>query len=185
MTGEDRVRTDLSDDGDEGGESRRKRKSRIILRNNATGIYSGVGGTFKVRNPSARLRCIVALGFRPDAGEPSNSNVAGWTGILQAFVKHGEQGGFYLPANSVIPGPAALSTALPWSYEFNSMVDQLRGDIQVPNAPGAGGSPGNLWVTASWEPTSAAVIGDEELRGIFKQCQLDIESSLVVSVTGA
>jgi len=185
IDGEDRVRTDLSADGDEAGESRRKRLSKILVRNNATGVYSAVGATFYVRNPSARLRCIIALGFRPDSGEPSVSNVSTWNATLDAYVKHGEQGGFYLPENNVIPGPASLSTALPWSYEFASMVDRLRGDVTVPNAPGTGTVPGNLWVTAAWEPISGALIGDGELEGIFKQCQLAVEGSIVVSQTGA
>jgi hypothetical protein len=186
MIGIDDVNTQLSESGDEAGESRRKRLSRSIVRNNVSGVYGPgvVTGIARIRVPSVRLRVLVGLSFRPNSGPPDPLNTTGWTGTLDAVVKFGEQGGFYLPSNSVIPGPAALSTTLPWSYETQTMVDQLLVTVTVPNLPGTNSPEGDLWVVAAWEPWSSAIIGDGELKGIFRQCSMDVEQA-IVSTTGA
>jgi len=184
MIGVDRAITTLTEHGDPTGESRRHRLSEVMVRNNASGVYTATGATAFIRNPSARMRLIFALGFRRDAGEPSNSDVTGWTATAQAFVKFGPDSGFYLPGNGIIPGPAALSTALPWSYETETMVDRIRIDVAVPNAPGSGAPAGNLWLMAAWEPTSGAIIGDGELADMQKQCAIEVVTGLVVSQTG-
>lgn len=183
MIGEDKGRTDLAGTEAAIQESRRKRESAIIVRNNAAGAYTTVTTTWRAKTPSARLRVIVALGFRPDGGNPAQNNIPGFTNRLDAWTKHGDQG-FYLPSNNVVPGPAVLSTALPYSYETASMVDMLVGTVTIPNAPGTGVQPGNLWVTAAWEPISAAIIGDGELADLFKLCSLDVEK-ITASQTGA
>jgi hypothetical protein len=164
-----------------GTTSRRLRLAAQVVRNAATGVYTVASTRVRIRNPSGRLTFSVSLGYLAANGTPL---VGAWTATLTAFDFVGMDAGAPVPTNGIIPGPFALPTALPWTYETQTMVPWLESVVTVPNAPGTGTAPGVLWASATWEPESGAIVSDEELASIFSKCALEADL-IQVSNTGA
>jgi hypothetical protein len=168
-----------------GTSSRRLRLAAQVIRNVAAGVYTTAATRVRIRNPSGRMMFSVSLGWLPSSGSPLDHPLVGaWTGTLTAFDYVGLDAGFPTPTNGIIPGPFALPTSLPWTYESQTLVPWLESVVTVPNGPGTGTVPGVLWAVATWEPESGAIVSDEELASIFSKCALSADL-IQVSQTGA
>lgn len=159
----------------QGGERRYVLTERLLRNDAGSGAYSLRTGDFEITNPSTRLYLCMTIGFLPDTQEDATIP-AGWTLSMDAWAKtnsKGTGGGRRMRGNSIIPGPFALPTQLPLSYEAVSGVDQWRGRVTVP-ATGTGlAVTGDLLVSCTWEPAPGwDALADEELRKLFEACRL-------------
>jgi len=160
------------------GGPRRKTKSVILVRNNQNGSYAlplngNSAASFIVRNPSVRLVCMVAVTFAPDTSDdfafPQGGGSAGgvWFLTLDAWIRISrEEGGRVTRANNIV-----TNQPLPWAINEPSQgLDELRGIVTPPltNTGGTNTPPGNLYVTATWEPAPGeSDIPDAELQQMF------------------
>jgi hypothetical protein len=169
-----------------GTSSRRLRLATKVVQNAASGVYTVVTTRVRWRNPSSRLNFSATFGWLPDRADPrSNPLVGAWTATLTAFDYVAMDAGQAVPTNGIIPGPFLLPTALPWTYETQTLVPWLESVVTVPNAPGTGTPPGVLWAVGTWEPESATIVSDEELASIFGKCAVECDAIIQSSNTGA
>lgn len=167
------------------GGSRRYVLSDVLFTNvKGAGTYATTSTDFEIWHPSVRLHCAVTLGFLGDTQEDATLP-AGFVAIMSAWAKTEAQrfGGRRVRGNSIIPGPFSLPTALPWSYESITGIDQWRGTASVP----AGGTglavSGQLIITATWEPAAGDNISDDDLERLFRTCKLQGGSGATVYQT--
>lgn len=156
------------------GGQRRYVQTVPLMRNVAgSANYSALTSPFRIWHPSVRLHGAATIGFRPDAAEDA-AIPAGFVATLDAWAKTDRQlGGFPIRGNGIIPGPFALSTALPWTYEAVTGVDEWRGIMTAP----AGGTglavTGTFYLTVTWEPVGgASSVPDAELQRLFDSCKV-------------
>jgi hypothetical protein len=158
----------------QGGEDRYV-QTLPLFRNLASGsTYAVASAEFEIWIPSARLLTIVNIGFLPDTAEDATIP-AGWDATIDVWAKTENPGMFSgrrFRGNSVVPGPFALPTALPYSYEAVTGVDQWRGRATVPAAGTNLAVDGYLVASVSWEPAVGTNYSPEQLRRIFNACKL-------------
>jgi hypothetical protein len=155
------------------GGARRFVQTVPLMRNVAgAGSYSLLTSDFRIWIPSTRLQVCATIGFRPDSQEDATIP-AGFVATLNAWAKTDRQaGGFAVRGNGILPGPLALSTVLPWTYEAVTGVDEWRGTITAPAGTTGLEVTGTFYLTVSWEPTGgASVVDDDELRRMFDSCK--------------
>jgi hypothetical protein len=159
----------------QGGERRYVQTVHLFRNGAGAGDYSQVTAEFEVWIPSARLLTILHIGFLPDTQEDAVIPV-GWDATLDVWAKtdtHGPFAGRRFRGNSIIPGPSAtIPTALPWSWEAVTGVDQWRGTVTLPSDGTGLAVNGWLVASVSWEPAPGDDIPNEQLRKIFTACKL-------------
>lgn len=159
---------------------RRRVMSVAILRNNASGAYSTTSFGYVVRTSSGRLQTLVAWTFKPDGAEDAafpTSGASAWLLTADAWIYLSmDQGGSPTRANVILgntPLPFALNEAV-------QGIDEIRGTVVVPNAPGSGIVPGTLYVTAIWEPMPGeGSIPDAELQSLLGACNVNVTGGVV------
>lgn len=168
------------------GGSRRYVQTERILRNEAgSTAYGARTSTFRVRHPSTRLHGIIWVAFLPDVGEDATIP-ATWAVSLDAWGRTGSEryGARLHRGNSIIPGPFALPTTLPMSYEAVTAVDEWRGLVTIPAAGSGLATAGDLVVTAAWEPAPGATdISQQELEKLFQSCKVQPGNGITVFQT--
>lgn len=157
------------------GGARRYVESITLLRNIAgTGSYTNLSAQFEIWHPSTRLMACATFGFLPDTGEDVVIP-AGWVLSMDAWGKTSRSGqgqGRRIRGNNIIPGPFALPTQLPLSYEAITGVDQWRGSVSVPDTGTGLQTTGYLMLTVTWEPAAGTQIPDVELERLFQTCKV-------------
>lgn len=164
------------------GAGRRKVDSAILLDNVASGVYTSPDCTFRIVTPSVRLVVLFALTFDNPAVAPPGSGAGAFKVTADAYVRGSrEQGGTLMRANNIIS-----TIALPWSLNVPMQgIDEIRGNVVVPNLPGTNVPPSKLWLTAIWEPAPGDDIPDDQLQQILNLCHVSSTGGGVSSQTGA
>ena len=168
------------------GGGRRYVLTKPIARNVAgAGAYTVRTSSFRIWHPSTRLQACATIGFRPDGAEDAVIP-AGFVATMDAWAKTDrEAGGFAIRGNSILPGPAALPTQLPWSYEAVTGVDEWRGIMTAPLGGTTLAVTGTFYLTVTWEPVGgASVIDDDELKRLFDSCKVLNDGFPVVTQSG-
>jgi hypothetical protein len=172
--------------GNPAGGGERKYITSQLLARNAQSIlaYTDVVGTFRIRNPSSRLRMQWAITFAPDTSEDATipqTNPTWWTVQADGWVRLGPEAGGRLTRGSALftSRPAPLFYPEPTPLEDAGDVAEVRGTITFPNT-GTGVAPGNVWLTGSWEPKSPDE-SNEELQKLFAACSVQVAHSPTVN----
>jgi hypothetical protein len=156
-----------------GGGQRRYELAEILITNGQDGAYTQTVATWRVNNPSGRLKLIVAFTFEPlfqeDVTFPGGGAGA-WIVVGDVWIKPPQGKARMMRANRFLP-----ATPIPTSVEMTTAAPQLRGTVTIPNLPGDGILPGKLWLTAAWEPgVGESNISDEELAKLFQVCSIEV-----------
>lgn len=175
------------------GGPRRKTRTEILVRVNQNGSYAlplnaNSAAGFVVRNPSPRLVCLAALTYGPDASDDillPQSGVGAWLVTMDAWIRLSrEHGGRLTRGNNIV-----TNQPLPWAInEPFQALDELRGVVTVPitNNGGTNTAPGNLYLTATWEPAPGeSRIPDVELQQMLGLADIVVQGGIAPSVGGA
>jgi hypothetical protein len=156
--------------------SRKSSEAIQLVTNNAAGAYTTVTAGFECRTPSTRLSGCIFIGNDQGVALPASGSTA-WTVALTAWAQ--TKDGVWVPGNVIETG-----VVLPSFYEFATMAPSIKGVVTVPNAPGTGIDPTNLWAWAEWEPAPGDNIDPEELTQLLGACSFT-GLSITTSKTGA
>jgi len=158
------------------GGSRRFVDSVALMRNEAgSSNYTNRTSRFEIWHPSVRLHTAATIGFLPDTQEDATIP-AGFTATMDAWARTSRIGigqGRQIRGNGIIPGPFALPSTLPWTYESVTGVDKWIGTLTAP-AGGTGlATSGWFVLNVIWEPAPGATdISQAELERIFQSCKI-------------
>ena len=168
-----------------GGGERKYITSQVLARNvQSVAAYTDVIGTFRVRNPSSRLRMQWAITFRPNTSEDTTIPQSGggeWVVAADGWVRGGpESGGVIMRGSPLFTArPAPLFYPEPTPLEDVSDLAEVRGTITFPNT-GTNVAPGIVWLTGSWEPRNPQE-SDNELQRLFAACSVQVDHAPVVN----
>lgn len=158
------------------GGQRRHVLDAVAVQNAASGVYTATTAAVTMSTPSARLQAMLAFGYRPNATQDTTIP-ATWTVSATGWKR--TQSGLLVRVNQV-----QAATPIPTSIEMNTLLDELRAVITVPNAPGTSVAAGQLYAIGTWEPAPGAEMPDEELAKLFALCRLNVQG-IATSTTGA
>jgi hypothetical protein len=165
-----------------GGGQRRYELSEILVTNTQFGVYTANVATWRVNNPSGRLKVFIAFTFEPETSEDTTfpgGGAGAWIVVGDVWVKAAQNKARMMRGNRFLP-----ATPLPTSVEMTTGAPQMRGTVTIPNLPGDGIVPGRLWITAAWEPgLGESYMPDEELAKLFQVCSIEV-GAIAGSQTG-
>lgn len=155
------------------GGRRRFTKSEIVVNNNGSNATTAIKAFCRATNPSARLMIGLAWGFQPNTAEDTTVGLGAWTVQIDGWKRL--ESGLLVRVNTL-----QMPIALPFSFDTVTTVDEMRCTVTVPNGNVSGVIAGNLWFSATWEPSPGeGNMPDDELRHLLNACQIAVQGAVV------